>query len=61
MLGLTVIQQLSIRWLTLSRQRLTLGIAGERLVWVDDIVTIVDTTSVVSQPWIHTTIVRSWD
>lgn len=30
MLGLTVIQQLGVRWLTLSRQRLTLGTAGER-------------------------------
>jgi len=29
-LGPTVIQQLSVRWLTLSRQRLTLGAAGER-------------------------------
>ncbi len=29
-LGLTVIQQLSVRWLTLSRQRLTLSAAGER-------------------------------
>ena len=29
-LGLTVAQQLSVRWLTLSRQRLTLGAAGKR-------------------------------
>lgn len=31
MLGLTVIQQLGVRWLTLSRRRLTLSAAGERL------------------------------